>query len=142
MDDQAVMINSATERCDVVQQSSTAEVTVEIRTFVFTKPESGVSTTVVVNTGQNFPRVPSINQQIRSRSKAPPLPSAIRPTFSAYRSRSQTITQRQASGSIPSSFGKSTGASRRMRVSSMGLTDGMKSLTLEECEDMMDFTWE
>lgn len=153
MDDQAQMSEQVKEQLDVGRQSSTAAVTVQmvshstlaparIQAFISTDTEAGISTTFVVSARQDRPRVPSHSQQFRSRSKTPPLPSAMKPAFARYRSRSQTLTQRQASGSLPSAYGQPTGVRRTMRVSSMGLTDGMKSLTLEECEDRMDFTWD
>jgi hypothetical protein len=117
---------------------------VQIQTFVSADPAAGISTIVAVGTTvaggthQERPRIPS-----RSRSKTPPLQFAMKPAWSRYRSRSQTITQRQASGSIPFGFGQpaATGLRRSTHVSSMGLTDGMKSLTLNDCEDTMDYTW-
>ena len=117
---------------------------VQIQTFMSTDSVAGISTIVAVGTTvaggthHERQRIPS-----RSRSKTPPPQFAMKPTWSRYRSQSQTITQRQASGSIPCGFGQpaATGLRRSTQASSMGLTDGMKSLTLNDYEDAMDYTW-
>ena len=111
---------------------------IQVQTFVSADSKSAVSTTVVLGTHKEHSRIPS-----RSRSKTPPLPTAIK-SWSRYRSRSQTISQRQASGSIPSSYRQITpvGFRRTLRVSGLNLAEDMKHLTLNESEDIMDFSWE
>ena len=112
---------------------------VQVTTIISTDLNTSLSTSVSIGTHQNRPRMPS-----RSRSKTPPLPSAMKPAFSRYRSRSQTLRQRQISGSLPQGNGQPhlIGFRRTLRVSSMGLTDGMKHLSLNDYSDSMEHEWE
>ena len=152
MDDRTQMDDFALQKRDIVAQSSMNTITVQMaprstlpavqgQILVFADHGSGFLTTVVVGNHQEHPRTPS-----RSRSSSPPLTSAMKPApaWSRYRSRSQTITQRQASGSIPVAYGqpKPTMFRGTMRILSSGLSDGMRCLTLNDCEDIMDFIWE
>lgn len=133
---------------------SSAEITIRmalyptlppVQIYSFVSGTQGFSTTVVVGAPQGRPFISSQQQQARSRSKSPPLPSPTQSAFSQYRSRSQTFAKRkppsrnQFSYGHPAPIGLST---RTTRVSSMVLTDGMKSLTLDDYEEEnMDYTW-
>lgn len=111
---------------------------VQVQTCVF--GDQTISTTIVLTARQDRRRVSS--HHIRSRSKSPPsIPRALN---ARHRSYSQNFAPREPSGKYECS-GPATAMSvskRTTRVSSMKITDGMKSLTLEDYdEDRMDYTW-